>query len=459
MACNRFPYISSYNKARIMKKILTLLSFFLAFAFSVSAQTINIPRLDSLMNILAEKNKAMGSLALAVNGQVVYQKATGFIALNNGVKTNADVKTKYRIGSISKMFTGVLVLQLIEEGKLSLATPLTKYYPQLPNAAKITIGMMLRHRSGLHNFTNDSVYVSYKYKPATQQTLIDIFAKQQADFEPDAKAEYSNTNFALLGFITEKITGNTYADLIKARIVNKLDLPDTYYGRKADLKKDEAVSFKYADGWKPEPETDMSVPAGAGALVSTPPDLTKFITGLFNGKLLNDSSLNLMKTMKDGFGLAMVGYRFRDKEGYGHDGAIDAFKSILTYYPEEKLAIAYMTNGGSYGPEGVALGALSTYFKAPFTLPLFTSIVLKSEDLDKYLGIYSSTQLPLKITISKNNTTLIAQATGQGAFPLEASAKDQFMFYQAGIELLFDTSKSEMTLNQGGETFLFTRDK
>jgi hypothetical protein len=107
----------------------------------------------------------------------------------------------------------------------------------------------------------------------------------------------------------------------------------------------------------------------------------------------------------------------------------------------------------------VALGVLSIYFKAPYALPSFISIALKSADLDKYLGIYSSTQLLLKITISKNNTTLIAQATGQSAFPLEASAKDQFVFYQAGIELLFDTSKAEMTLNQGGETFLYTRDK
>ncbi len=442
-----------------MKKILTLLSLFIAFAFSVSAQTINIPKLDSLMNILAENNRSMGSLALNVNGQVIYQKATGFIALKSGVKINADVKTKYRIGSISKMFTGVLVLQLIEEGKLGLNTTLSKYYPQLPNAAKITIDMMLRHRSGLHNFTNDSVYMTYKYKPAMKQTLVDIFAKQQADFEPDAKAEYSNTNFALLGFIAEKVTGKTYADLIKTRIVNKLGLPDTYYGKKADVKKDEALSFSYVGGWKPEPETDMSVPAGAGAMVSTPTDLTKFITDLFNGKLVSDSSLNLMKTMKDGFGLAMVGYSFSDKGGYGHSGAIDAFNSILTYYPEEKLAIAYIANGGSYGPKGVAVGALSTCFKVPFSLPSFSSIVLKSEELDSYLGIYSSTQLPLKITISKNNTTLMAQATGQDAFQLEASAKDQFMFHQAGIELLFDTSKSEMTLNQGGETFLFIRDK
>src|SRR5215217_93279 len=434
-----------------MKKILALVLLLIEFSCNAPAQNINKPRLDSLLNLLAEKNRAMGSLALTVNDQVIYQKATGFIALNNGVETNANVKTKYRIGSISKMFTAVLVLQLIEEGKLSLTTPLAKYYPQLPNAAKITIEMMLRHRSGLHNFTSDSLYATYKYKTATQQTLVDIFARQQADFEPDAKTEYSNTNFALLGYIAEKVSGKTYTDLIKTRIVNKLGLPDTYYGRKADLKKDEAISFNYADGWKPEPETDMSVPGGAGAMVSTPTDLAKFITALFNGKLVNDSSLNVMKTMKDGFGLGMISYNFGDKQGFGHSGSIDAFNSIVTYYPQEKVAIAYIINGGSYGCNGVVLATMSTYFKVPFNFPSFASIDLKSEELDKYLGIYSSKQMPLKITISKNNMTLMAQATGQSSFPLEATAKDQFKFYQAGIELLFDTSKSEMTLNQSGQ--------
>lgn len=442
-----------------MRKTIALLSLFITFNCNVPAQTIDKPRLDSLLNLLADNNKSMGSLALNVNGQVIYQKATGFIALNNGVKTNADVKTKYRIGSISKMFTAVLILQLIEEGKLSLATPLAKYYPQLPNAAKITIGMMLGHRSGLHNFTNDSLYMTYAYKPIAHQTHLDIFAKQKADFEPDAKAEYSNTNFVLLGFIAEKITGKSYADLIKTRIVNKLGLPDTHYGSKADAKKDEATSFRYIDAWKPEPETDMSVPGAAGGLVSTPTDLTKFITALFNGKLINHSSLNVMKTMKEGFGSGMFSDSFGAKNGYGHGGGIDAFISMLTYYPEDKLAIAYISNGGSYDTKGVVFGALSIYFKAPYTLPSFTSVVLKSEDLDKYLGIYSSQQMPLKITISKNNNTLMGQATGQSAFPLEAPAKDQFMFYQAGVELLFDTSKGEMTLKQAGKTYLFTREK
>lgn len=106
----------------------------------------------------------------------------------------------------------------------------------------------------------------------------------------------------------------------------------------------------------------------------------------------------------------------------------------------------------------IASGVSAQNMNNPRPDSLTKSIVLKSEDLDKYLGIYSSTQMQLKITISKDNTTLIAQATGQDALPLETHAKDRFMYHKAGIELVFDTSRNKMTLNQGGETYWFTRD-
>ncbi|HZK94253.1 MAG TPA: D-alanyl-D-alanine carboxypeptidase, partial [Prolixibacteraceae bacterium] len=89
----------------------------------------------------------------------------------------------------------------------------------------------------------------------------------------------------------------------------------------------------------------------------------------------------------------------------------------------------------------------------------FTSVSMKTEELDKYLGVYSSTQLPLKITITKDNTSLIAQATGQSSFPLEATEKDKFKFDQAGVVIEFNPDKNEMTLKQNGGVFLFTKDK
>ena len=109
----------------------------------------------------------------------------------------------------------------------------------------------------------------------------------------------------------------------------------------------------------------------------------------------------------------------------------------------------------------ILIGVLSIYFNRPYAIPTFktSSYSVKSEDLDTYLGVYSSQQLPLKITITKNDATLTAQATGQSSFPLDAIEKDRFKFEPAGVVLEFNPEKGEMILKQGGGVFQFTRDK
>ena len=193
---------------------------------------------------------------------------------------------------------------------------------------------MLSHRSGLHNFTSDSLFATYVTKPESEAEMIDIFAKQKSDFEPDTKFEYSNTNFVLLGYIIEKLTGKTYAQELKTRVTSKIGLADTYYGAKTNPAKNEAYSYYYAGQWISSIETDMSIPGGAGAIVSTPTDLVKFIDALFAGKLVSPASLELMKTMKDNYGMAMLSIKFNDEKGYGHTGVIDGFTSELFYFPK-----------------------------------------------------------------------------------------------------------------------------
>ncbi len=435
------------------QKIASFLLLFLILQSCTHAQTFNKAKLDSFFVAMNVHDENMGSIAIASNGAAVYQNAIGYSQLNKDLKTPATIKTKYRIGSISKMFTAVMIFQLIDEGKLSFETPLATYFPQLPNAQKITIGEMLDHRSGLHNFTNDSLYTASA--PKSEAEMIAIFASQKPDFEPDTKAEYSNTNFVLLGYIIEKLTGKTYAEELKKRVTSKIGLADTYYGAKANPAKNEAYSYKYTGQWTQMPETDMSIPGGAGAIVSTPADLVKFINALFAGKLISRTSLELMKTMKDNFGMAMITIPFYDKKGFGHTGAIDGFSSLLVYFPEDKLAVAYTSNGVRYSTNDVIIGALSIYFNKPFTIPAFKTINLSTADLDKYVGKYSSTQLPLKVAITKNNTMLFAQATGQMAVPLEAKGDNKFDY--AGVTIQFDTAKNSFSFIQGGVTYLFTK--
>jgi CubicO group peptidase (beta-lactamase class C family) len=442
------------------KILTTTLLIGLSFG-TIFSQSFNKPKLDSLMDILAEKNKAMGSLTISKNGVVVYSRAIGYSFISGNEKLPATDHTKYRIGSITKMFTATMIFQLIEDGKLTLTSTLDKYFPQLPNANKITISNLLNHRSGLHNFTDDPEYLTWMTLPKTQADMLATIAKSPVDFQPNEKFSYSNSNYVVLGYIIEKVSKQSYAKYLSNRITSKIGLSNTYVGAKTDTKKNESFSYRFVNSWEQAPETDMSIPGAAGGIVSTPTDLTKFIESLFSLKLVSKASLTQMKTMTDGYGMGMFQIPFHEKSAYGHNGGIDGFASTLTYFPEDNSTVAYCTNGQAYPMNDILIGVLSIYFDKPYFIPTFNapSITLKTEDLDKYLGVYSSTQIPLKITITKNNTTLISQATEQSPIPLEATEKDKFTFDPAGIKLEFNPDKNEMTLKQGGETVVFTKEK
>lgn len=441
------------------KILTTTLLIGLSFG-TIFSQSFNKPKLDSLMDVLAEKNRAMGSLTISKNGVVVYSRAIGYSYISGNEKLPATNQTKYRIGSISKMFTATMVFQLIEDGKLSLTTTIDKYFPQLPNANKITISNLLNHRSGLHNFTDDPDYLTWMTQPKTQDEMLAIISKGGIDFQPNEKFSYSNSNYVVLGYIIEKVSKQSYPKYLSNRITSKIGLSNTYVGAKIDTKKNEGFSYRFSNSWEQAPETDMSIPGGAGAIVSTPTDLAKFIESLFSLKLVSNTSLSQMKTLTDGFGMGMFQIPFYEKRAYGHNGGIDGFASNLAYFPEDSLALAYCTNGQVYPLNNILIGVLSIYFNKQYSIPTFNTppVFLKTEDLDKYLGVYSSTQIPLKITITKDKTTLISQATGQSSFPLEATGKDKFEFDPAGIKVEFNPDKNEMTLKQGGEIVVFTKE-
>ena len=455
--------IKQFNKPIQMKQKLFSMILFIGIAFgTVFAQSINKPKLDSLFNILAEKNKAMGSVTISKNGTVLYSRAIGYCSITGDEKKPSTYLTKYRIGSISKMFTSTMIFQLIEEGKIKLTTTLDSYFPNLPNAKTITISNLLNHRSGLHNFTNDPEYQNWMTQPKTQDEMLAIIAKNKVDFQPNEKAAYSNTNFVILGYIIEKIDKQPYSKSLEKRIISRVKLSNTYIGGKTNIGNNESYSYQYMGQWIQAPETDMSIPGGAGSIVSTPTDLTQFIEALFSLKLVSQNSLNQMKTITDGFGMGMFQIPFSTKKAYGHNGGIDGFASNLAYFPEDNLTLAYCTNGQAYPMNDILIGVLSICFDKAYSIPTFDSkqsVNLKTEDLDKYLGVYSTIQLPLKITITKDNTVLIAQATGQSSFRLDATETDKFKFDPAGIIMEFNPAKNEMTLKQGGGNFLFTKEK
>ena len=157
-------------------KILFAALLTLALFTAGHAQTLDKAKLDQFFDRLAEKNKGMGSLTLAKDGNVLYSRSFGYSQINGTEKKPLTAATKYRIASITKMFTAVMIFQLVEEGKLKLTDTLDKFFPQIPNAARITIGQILVHRSGIHNLEPDG---SWGKQPRTKDEVVARIAQGQ----------------------------------------------------------------------------------------------------------------------------------------------------------------------------------------------------------------------------------------------------------------------------------------
>ena len=438
-----------------MKKTSWIILLITSSTFTSFGQNIDIAKLDSFLNLLASKGLAMGSLAISQNGLVKYQKAIGYSFIDNDKKVLTNINTKYRIGSATKMFTAVMVFQLIEEGKIRLDQKLNIYFPGLPNADKITIQNMLYHRSGLHDYTHDTDFSEWMDKPKSHDDLLKIIREKGSDFEPGTKADYCNSNYLLLGYIIEKICNMSYADVLKKRILSKLNLKNTYFGKPINIKDNESASYKFSNNnWTKEKETDLNIHGGAGSIVSTPIDMVKFIDALFSNKLISKSSLAKMETIVDGYGMGMFPNKYGDKPSFGHNGRVEEFYSAIWYFPSEKLSFAYCTNGIDYPRTDIIEAVLKICFNETFLIPFTRNNNLKSEDLDKYLGKYSSDQIVVNCT--KDGIKLLLETKGK-VFELEKLSDNYFMNAAMGYFFEFYPDKAELQIKETDNIYYLKR--
>jgi len=444
-------------------RIFFAISLTLALFTAAHAQTLDKAKLDQFFDRLAEKNKAMGSLIIAKDGNVLYSRSIGYSQINGTERRPLTMASRYRIGSITKMFTTVMILQLVDEGKLKLTDTLDKFIPQIPNANKITIAHILAHRSGIHDSILDRNLRPVPPGSAiTRDEMLTLLTKGAPDFEPDAKHSYSNSAYLVLGFVIEKVTGKPYDQALGERITSKIGLKDTYIATgNIDVNKNESLTYFNLGGeWKQqERETHPSNLFSAGSIVSTPNDLAKFIQALFDLKLVSQESLNQMKTIRDGDGLGMEPFTFAGKTFYGHTGGADNYGAWLAYLPEEKLAVAYTTNAKVYPVGNIVTGVVDIYYNKPFQIPALESIAVSPEVLDKYVGVYSSPDAPAKLTITRDGSTLYFQPPGNSAVPLEATAQDKFQI-EGAVVIEFDVAKNQMTIKRrGGGERVLTKEK
>lgn len=430
-----------------MKKIFSFVLFLITFsAVAQNASEQKFRKIDSLLTYLESGNKFMGSIALREGDKIVFAKAYGF--LDSATKKKADRDTKYKIASISKVFTSIMTIQLIEEKKLRYEDKLSKFFPKIPNSDKITIEMLLRHRSGIHDYLADSVTSANITRKHTRAEVLERVANYPSDFGPDTKYEYSNSNYSILGYIIEDVTQKSYADNLQLRISKKLKLRNTYLPDHIDTAKNEAFSFTYNGlAWEQMPEWSNTLAFSAGALASTPTEVTLLLKSLFDGELMSGASLEKMKTIIDGYGLGLTTLPFGNRKFYGHTGGIENFRSVAAYNPEEKFGVSLMVNGDNYSRNNIMVGILKIYYGQPFEFPSLKGFDVKPEILQSYVGIYSSPGFPMKVEITLKNGNLLAQATGQSSFPLLAISETTFEFDQNAIKIEFATGK--MNLKQG----------
>ncbi len=417
--------------------------------------------LDAFFDHLYHHNRFMGSVAVLSGGEIVYRRSVGLANVEQQIP-NTD-RTRYHIGSITKVFTAALVLQLAEEGKLRLNQPLSDFFNGFPAADQITLTRLLHHRSGLFSFTSDPEYTSWMTEPKPRNELLELMRSYDLHFEPGSRTEYSNSNYVLLGFIIEDVAGMSYQEALEARITGPLGLEDTYYGMQISADRNESYSYSYgySDGWEKQPETDMSIPHGAGALMSTPTDVVRFAHALFNGKVLGPASLEKMTQLKDRYGMGLMHYVFHDKTGFGHSGGIDGFQSNLVAFPDEDLYIALTANAIAWSNNSLLVTLLDASQGKPVELSDLETVTLPEEHLRSLAGTYASGQIPLEIRIWEEEGNLMVEATGQGAITLDAASETRFRFDPAGLVMEFHADEAgeyrSFTLFQAGMEFLFER--
>jgi CubicO group peptidase (beta-lactamase class C family) len=417
-------------------------------------QAIDQEKLDAYFDALEQNDKLMGTVLLLKDGSPVYTRAVGYADFNVDRKNTLDAE--YRLGSISKTFTAILVMQAVQSSKLSLEQKLADYYPSIPNADKITINHLLHHRSGLHSFTDDEDYLTYNTQPKSETELLTLITKGSIRFAPDEQFNYCNSNYVLLSFILEKVHKKSFGQIFDAGIVKPLKLKQTYFGYPDPKSKMANRSYVYEDQWKEETVTNMSIPMGAGGIVSTAVETAQIFHALFGGKLLSDASLAQMIEMKDGYGKGIYTLPFADKQGYGHNGGIDGYNTSAAYFADDKLAVVILANGINYSINDMAIKLLSAYYGMHYELPSFDYYETRPGELAVFTGVYSSNQLPLELTVTDQNDQLVIQATGQGPIPMDRLEANKFAFDRAGIVMIFNPENKTVTLQQGGGEFLFT---
>jgi CubicO group peptidase (beta-lactamase class C family) len=416
-------------------------------------------RIDSLLSQKFKSNEPGVALLIADKDRVIYEKAFGSANLELGVPMKPGMV--FKLGSITKQFTAVAILQLAEQGKLSLQDSLQRYVSDFPSRGHtITIEHLLTHTSGIKDYLQidyGSPYIErWDFSP---KQLIDSFKNQPLDFPPGTAFRYSNSGYALLGYIIEKVSGETYSTYLQKNIFKPLGLDHTAIdnakllipGRVNGYNKNRN-NYENADYWS------STIAYAAGAMVSNVSDLFKWHKALKTGKPVKKSTLeqafrpfrlNNGKATEYGYGWfirEMNGIRMIE-----HGGSITGFRSREMYFPDEDVFITILFNNQSIAADELSMAIATLALGKPF----HKEISIDAVTMNTYLGTYSLVQDPRRtITIIKERDKLIAKVAGQSDHELVFQSATRFELRNIGGltgEFMLEGGKVvKFVINQGG---------
>lgn len=311
----------------------------------------DVSRMDQVVQSFASNKTFMGSVLVARGNEVLLSRGYGFANLEWNIPNSPA--TKFALASVTKQFTAAAILLLEERGKLKTDDLVKKLMPDAPAAwDRITIFHLLTHTSGIPNFTTFPDYRAQEPFATTPEKLVARFRDKPLDFQPGVKFSYNNSGYALLGYLLEKATGESYENFLQANIFTPLGMKDSGYDSNTAIIPRRATD--YVPG-KDVPEragfVHRSIPFSAGALYSTTEDLLRWEQGLFGGKLISAASLAKMisptKTYSE-YAMGLYLYVMNGHKMIYHIGGVGpgmpGLAARLSYFPEDKLTVVVLAN-------------------------------------------------------------------------------------------------------------------
>lgn len=433
---------------------MRLPQLFFALASLASAQDF-ATKADAYVQSWVRDRQFRGAVLVAQDGQPTFRKAYGKANDEWDIPNTPD--TKFRLGSITKQFTAVAILQLAEKGKLKLDDPIKIYYPDAPAAwDRVTIHHLLNHTSGIPSYTDLPGFMAQRSQnPLKPAEIVKLTQNRPLEFQPGEGYKYNNTGYILLGVVIEKASGQSYATYIQKNLLEPLGMRDSGYDLSAPIIK------KRASGYQPDgtnaPFIDMTLPYAAGSLYSTVDDLLKWEQAMYTEKLISKASFEKMTTPGKGeYGYGIVSQTLFGKKAHGHGGGINGFNTMMLRFPDQKVTTIVFANQNGPAAEQIARDLARLHFGEDVQpRPAYTEIKLPAKTIDSLAGRYQiAPNFVLKVW--REGDQILTQATGQDIIEVFAKAENRLAAKVMEAELEFqrdaDGKVTGLIIHQGGRT-------